>query len=335
MKYYELFESDIGIAGFAFDNGKRLCRLPENLLPRFNDEIAERSYSTSGGRLYFDTDSGHLAVKVTLHHAFCRSFMTLAACRGLDVYIGQGGKMEYFATAMPGELEMNLDLHYESTLPALKKGMRHWSIYLPIFAGIESLSVGIDSDAVLSATKSNLQKRIVFYGSSITQGIAASRPGNTYVNQVARKLDAEAVNLGFAGNARGESGMADIIAGIRMDAFVMDYDHNSPSCDHLAKTHERFFQIIRRQNPDLPILIMTKPDFDIDMAVSADRREIIRRTYENAVKAGDRNVYFIDGESLYGKSGRDCCTADGCHPNDLGFYRMAEKVSGVLKKILY
>lgn len=334
MRFYDLFDSRIKISGFAFDNEKILCRLPEKLLGLFSDEIVERSYCTSGGMLHFDTDSGRIVVKVSLHHAFSRPFMTLMACRGLDFYIGQGSKMEYFATAMPGDLDMNMELHYESALPAVRKELHHWSVYLPIFAGIESLSIGIDADATLSVPESLPKKRIVFYGSSITQGIAATRPGNTYVNQVGRKLDAEAINLGFAGNARGEPEIAEVIAKIRMDAFVMDYDHNSPSCSHLGKTHERFFQIIRKQNPFLPILILTKPDFDTDMDDSAARRKIIHRTYENAVHAGDENVYFIDGESLYGRSDRDCCTADNCHPNDLGFYRMAEKISHVLKKIL-
>lgn len=26
-------------------------------------------------------------------------------------------------------------------------------------------------------------------------------------------------------------------------------------------------------------------------------------------------------------------TVDGCHPNDLGFYRMAEKIGNVIEKI--
>ena len=64
------------------------------------------------------------------------------------------------------------------------------------------------------------------------------------------------------------------------------------------------------------------------------RREIIRRTWQNAVGAGDRNVYFIDGETLFGRKMHDACTVDGCHPNDLGFYRMYKHVLPVLKTAL-
>lgn len=38
------------------------------------------------------------------------------------------------------------------------------------------------------------------------------------------------------------------------------------------------------------------------------------------------HVEFLDGMELFGEKSRECCTVDGIHPNDLGFYRMAEKV---------
>ena len=64
------------------------------------------------------------------------------------------------------------------------------------------------------------------------------------------------------------------------------------------------------------------------------RRDVIRTTYENAVKAGDQNVWFIPGELLFGTEDRDACTVDGTHPNDLGFYRMYRTVLPVLKEAL-
>jgi len=69
-------------------------------------------------------------------------------------------------------------------------------------------------------------------------------------------------------------------------------------------------------------------------ALSTRAREIIRQTYQNALDAGDKNVYFVDGEKLFGTDLRDCCTVDGCHPNDLGFYRMYKCVLPVLKEAL-
>jgi hypothetical protein len=127
--------------------------------------------------------------------------------------------------------------------------------------------------------------------------------------------------------------MADLINKIPMGLFVYDYDHNSPSAEHLAETHVPFFARIREKNPTLPIIMMTKPDFDYDPNAAA-RREVVRRTYDHAVAAGDKNVWFIDGESFFGDTDRHLCTVDCCHPNDLGFMRMAQVVEPLVKQIL-
>ena len=90
---------------------------------------------------------------------------------------------------------------------------------------------------------------------------------------------------------------------------------------------------IREREPELPIVILTRPDFDFH-AECAPRREIIRATYEHAKAAGDENVYFLDGERFFGDEDRDACTNDCTHPNDLGMYRMAKVIEPVLRGIL-
>jgi hypothetical protein len=121
------------------------------------------------------------------------------------------------------------------------------------------------------------------------------------------------------------------MAGLEMSVFVCDYDHNAPNPEHLEATHERFFKIVRARRPELPIVMVSKPDFNKG---DERRRAVIRRTWENALAAGDRNAYFVDGETLFGTKDRDCCTVDGCHPEDLGFYRMAENIHPALRKAL-
>ena len=102
---------------------------------------------------------------------------------------------------------------------------------------------------------------------------------------------------------------------------MLDYDHNAPDEAHLEATHEPFFRAIRNRRPELPVLLVSRCDFH-GTAADIRRREIIRATWEHAAAAGDRHVRFLDGELLFGAEERDACTVDGCHPNDLGFYRM-------------
>ena len=63
-------------------------------------------------------------------------------------------------------------------------------------------------------------------------------------------------------------------------------------------------------------------------------KEIIKRTYENAKAQGDKNVYFIDGSTLWGDEDYYNCTVDGVRPADLGMYRMFKKVMEVVNKII-
>jgi len=80
-------------------------------------------------------------------------------------------------------------------------------------------------------------------------------------------------------------------------------------------------------------VMASRPKYYLDAEEKA-RWEIIKTTYENAVAAGDKNVYFIDGKALM-KGAKNDGTVDGCHPNDLGFYSMAKAFEKVLKKIIY
>ena len=213
--------------------------------------------------------------------------------------------------------------------------MTNITLMMPRNEPIVDLEVSIDDEAQLCAPDSyTYQKPIVFYGSSITEGGAASTVGKCYTALVTRWLDSDYINLGISGNAKGEANMANYIKNLDMSIFVMDYDHNAPTPEHLEATHEAFFKIIREANPTLPIVMMSKPDFDSDPMESIKRREIIKKTYNNALENGDKNVYFIDGETYFGDTERSVCTVEGCHPTDLGFMRMAEKIYPVLKSIL-
>jgi hypothetical protein len=108
-----------------------------------------------------------------------------------------------------------------------------------------------------------------------------------------------------------------------MSVFVYDYDHNSPNPEHYKKTHKPMFDIIREKNPDLPIVMVTRPN-TCQSAEIEERIKIARETYEIAVNNGDKNVYFINGQDILNYSDPDIMTVDGCHPTDFGFWCMAQ-----------
>ena len=151
---------------------------------------------------------------------------------------------------------------------------------------------------------------------------------------VGRFLNIDHVNLGFSGNAKAEDTMVAYLSGLKMSAFVSDYDHNARNVDRLRATHQKMYDAIREKNPDVPYLMLSRPDYLANVQDSIARRQVVIDTYHYAVAKGDRNVYYIDGSAIFRGPFEDCCTVDGTHPNDLGFAKMAEAVYAVLARAL-
>lgn len=279
---------------------------------------------TPGARLAFRTDSEHFDVKIHFEKISADIGMSIFACQSANVYAGS----RYLGLARAADYNTPIAAGSFTKQP----GMQDIMIYLPRNEVVTGITIAVDDNAVIEApTPYKRPVPIVFYGSSITEGGCCSKPANAYNALVCRWLDSDFINLGFSGSARGELAMADYINTLDMSLFVLDYDHNAPSVEHLAATHEPFFKRIREKHPDLPILILTRPDADYGDAEA--RRDVVRATYDNAVKAGDKNVWFIDGKTYYGEEDRDACSADTCHPNDLGMYRMAQVIKPVLEEM--
>jgi hypothetical protein len=142
------------------------------------------------------------------------------------------------------------------------------------------------------------------------------------------------VNLGFSGSAKGELSMAEYIAGLDMSLSVYDYDHNAPDVEYLRATHQKMYDRIREKHPTIPYVMISRPDYFPNEKESIARRQVVVDTYHYAIGKGDQNVYYIDGASIFRGPFEDSCTVDGCHPNDLGFSKMAEAIYPILCRAL-
>lgn len=329
-------DAPFNVYGIAPNEKGVYCRLPVDFLSECNEGVQTLAWHLAGACVRFSTDSEGIAFVWKLKERGNMSHFTACGQSGIQLFEESDEgifQIKNFLPAMDDGCGCRLEQSAYVNLPG---EMRSYALYLPLYNGLDELLIGLAPDAKVEKGRTpRIEKPILYYGSSITQGGCASKVGNCYTSIVARRLDAAQRNLGFSGSGRGEENMARYIASQEMSVFVMDYDHNAPDIAHLEKTHEPFFRIIREAQRDLPVVIMSMPDFDRDPVNNAKRRDIIRRTYENAVAAGDKNVYFIDGETFFGDKDRDLCTVDGCHPNDIGFLRMADVVTSVLRGILW
>lgn len=285
---------------------------------------------TAGGSIRFSTDANQISLRihnressVGMHH-FCDRGVW-----GVDAYVGTGTARSYVGKQMQTFAD---DPNFNQGTLDLPEGINEVQINLPLYGGISKLEIGFPSGSKLGAPTPRTVGAVAFYGSSITQGGCVSRPANSYASIVCRALDADCVNYGFSGSAMGELAVAEHIASRDLACFVMDYDYNAPSAEHLEATHEPFFKRIREIQPDLPVVFVTHPFYYEPTDGDKQRIAIVRKTYENAKNAGDKNVYFVDSGDFFTKEMRDLYSVDNLHPNDLGQFSMAEIIYPVVKK---
>lgn len=309
--------------------GEGYSRMPQAAADKVSEGVAYLNTHTSGGRIRFRTDSRRVGVRVRLAAdaaAYFMPHMAMTGICGVDVFAGTGANARNVTLIRPPMNSNLVEGEFLLSEPELI------TLYLPLYGAAASVEIGVeDGAAILPPAPYPNTSPIVFYGSSITQGGCASKPGNSYPAMVERLLERDIYVLGFSGNAMGEQTMAEYIASLDMSCFVYDYDHNAPSAAHLEKTHRPFLETILKAHPGLPIVFMSKPNPDLDGEGSL-RREIIRETWKWAQKQGHPTV-FLDGSRLLGEDALDCCTVDGVHPTDLGFYRMAQQVSEAVREL--
>lgn len=333
-RFFDVRNAPFDIYGlYNYREEPEFKRMPDAVAESVSEGVRELYKNTSGGRVRFCTDSPYIIIRAKMPRITHFPHMALTGSSGFDLYIDdeKTGKSTYYRTFAP---PFDMTDGYESKVELEEKGFHYITVHFPLYNDVTELYIGLAEGSLLGG---GLRYRdiapIVYYGSSITQGGCASRPGNSYSNNITRRLNVDHINLGFSGNGRAEQSICDYLATLKMSVLVMDYDHNAPNVEYLSATHYNLYETVKRAQPSLPIVMVSRPDFDGHKS-AYERREVIKRSYARALDGGDRNVYFIDGESLFDGVDRDNCTVDSTHPNDLGFLRMTERIAPVIARIL-
>lgn len=310
-------------------------RLPSDVAKSTGDAVDKLSRESAGGRVRFSTNSPYIAIRAKYLVVGRASHLTLISSAGFDLYIdGDFGSQYVKEFRMPHSMENS----YEQIINLYCENMRSYTINFPVHSVVESLEIGLAPDAAVEAARPyrNIEP-VIIYGSSIVHGTAASRPGYIYPAIMSRELNLDFMNFGFSGNAKGEPVLAEYLATLPMSVFVCDYDHNAPTVEHLENTHYRFYEIIREKNPDVPYIMITRPNYWTSRSNAEEtlkRRDVIMRSYLRARENGDKNVYFIDGMSFNVAPHQYDMTVDNVHPGDTGFTRMADGIGTLVRHVL-
>jgi lysophospholipase L1-like esterase len=348
LAWYAPSEKPFKLAGFNWFDKDRLYRRlplkPEYELPPNVDSL---SWCAAGGQIKFRSDSGKICLKVVLRDPGAMDHMPQTGMSGFDLYVGEPRKETFYSVTRfaCGETEFT----YEMFNCEIRK-LRNFTFNFPLYKGVNELMIGLEDGAEVQPPPAyRIDRQIVVYGTSITQGGCASRPGSCYTNILSRYLNVPFVNLGFSGNARGEPELARNMAAIENPAmFVLDYEANCVDAERLAKAMPEFISILRAAHNNVPILVISKIRYGqeaLDDEKTGDNSLKLRNYREQCKaiqkkivtglrQAGDKNIYFMDGAKLLGKNYWEC-TVDGVHPTDMGFFRMADGIEPVINKILF
>ena len=351
LRYYDVLEEPFSIHGlYAPRQLKKFTRMPDAYRedPAICEGTRELIHCTAGGRIRFATDSPYVAVLVELESIVNLAHMPATGHSGVDFMICRRGCRDYAfkKIAMPTRFVSDGDRFYKGFLKFEDyddHSEHEVMLHLPLYNGVRSVYVGIREGASLfRPVPYGIEKPVYFYGASITQGGCASRPANNYPNFLSRWLDCDFVNLGFSGSAAGEQEMAEYLASRDASAIVLDLDMRLRDPEVFRNTFEPFYRRLRSVNPTVPVIAMSFPKYPkIHHPVTSNYRDhlisnrIILDTCLKAWAEGDERLWYLDGETVFGERDQEDCTVDYSHPNDLGFYRMAQALLPLLKRALY
>ena len=323
---------ELTLEGLPFyEENQNFTRLPIPLVETFSENMQEICKAGTGSCVRFRTNTRNMALYCEYDWKRESDSMSQLLDAGFDLYKFEGGQYRIVNNFRPTIGETYLDME---TQVSSDDEMYDYMLYLPLCSWVRDFSIGIEKGCrIEEGTERKNKKKILFYGSSVTYGACASRPGLTYPTILGRMLDCEIINMGFAGNCFGEEVIARKFGEIDFDLFVMEYGYNATTVEYFEATHEPFFKIMREHHPDVPVIFITRPEFNYKTQdIQAGIKAVIRKTYENALNAGDKNVYYIDGRDMFPDYMRgDYSTPENVHPNDRGFFEMAKCIYEVAK----
>jgi len=324
----------LGIEGQGWkDVQQPFDRLPARAEGVVRPPVWSLSHHSAGLCVRFVTDSRVIEAKwKLLRSELAMNHMAATGVSGLDLYARDGSRWRWVGVGRPKAVEN------EATLVAqAPPGKHEYLLYLPLYNGVESVTLGIETGKTLAKAPARKEKPIVFYGTSITQGGCASRPGMAYTAQVGRHLDWPVINLGFSGNGKMEPEIATLLAELDPAIYVIDSTANMTP-EQIAERAVPLVHTLRAAHADTPI-VMVEEEVLQNAWFIAPRREAyqakdreLRKAYKSLIAEGVKNLHYIEAGALLGDDGE--ATVDGTHPTDLGFTRMAAAMEAVIRPLL-
>ena len=194
----------------------------------------------------------------------------------------------------------------------------------------------MDEGAVIEPLASPFRHKVLFYGSSFTQGIGTSRAGMTYPMQWMRMSGLQVVSVATSGRCLMQPYMVPVLETSDADAFVFDTFSN-PEAPLIRERLIPFIDRLVAAHPGKPLIFQRtiyrerrRYDKGLDQLEYAKERVV--DSLFAAIKGNPayKDVYLITPSA----ADRHETSVDGTHPEDWGYTLWARSIAAPLKKIL-
>ncbi|MBQ7268391.1 MAG: SGNH/GDSL hydrolase family protein [Bacteroidales bacterium] len=298
----------------------------------FTESERKQVRQSSGIAVAFRTDSESILVRPVFSKIDGGGSTGPVAKQGFDLYIREKGVWRWAgqnASGKSGEAK--------GVIHRMEEGKMHdCLLYLPLFAQLESLEIGVFSDCTLEPLKNPFRSRIAVFGSSYTQGYGCSRPGRTWSATLARMTGLQMLNLGCSGNSKLQDYFARPLADASVDAFIFDAFSN-PGPELIEERLFPFIETIQKKHPGKPLIFIKTIyrewrafNTEIDDKEKAKERMAAKMMGQAMKKYKD--VYYVTTTSA--ADALHETTVDGTHPGDQGYALWAESICGPVMEIL-
>ncbi|TVP85101.1 MAG: hypothetical protein EA375_05335 [Acholeplasmataceae bacterium] len=307
----------------------RLDRLPADLLTSIgqsNPALPGLGRMTAGMMLAFTTDSQILDLEASLFEPPLLNHMAATGQSGFDLYRFSEGLWRFIDVSRPSLT--SADHGYRFNLPFSADRMGRYLLYFPLYNAVKGLRLKVESGAVCHAWQPYQDPPVLIYGTSLTQGACASRPGLAYPAMLGRKWGVAITNFGFSGNALLEPVMAQAITRQVVSAIIIDCEANAGAADVLESRLPAFIETIRTVHRQTPLILVSRMPWLgewHDQAFHERRRRYHRFQQAMAETRQDiEPLLYLSGEALLSEDA-SACTVDGIHLNDHGFAMLADQ----------
>lgn len=313
----------------------RYQRLPSYLKGAIREQLWYLGTQSAGLYIRFATNSPFINARWSTTYNNSMAHMSQTGTKGMDLYTLRGGRWVFTGSAIPTGQKSSVQI-----TSGIDSGMHEYMLYMPLYDNMASLEIGVAPNAIIAGSDLDspiTKSPIVFYGTSITQGACASRPAMSYCSILSRRLNRQAINLGFSGNGRLDVPIAKAMGEIENPAIlVLDF---APNCsgDFITEEFGDFYSTIRAAHPKTPIVIVENYTYPRSYSSSAmakmlrDKNSQLKAQYEKARKT-DKNLHYVPCDNLIGEDGD--ATVDNIHATDLGFARYADFMEPILRKLI-